>query len=180
MGAKKRGGRGALRSGRTPLVILIKYRKKLESSEATRVAMTTKHKGVVDGLKIKEKLALAAATTSSKVVDTATKQTILSKTDRIREMRKELQEQSKQLREGKYAQEKVLKLTNELDSLIREKGDWTKKQSALIRTNKTLEKKVDDQVGAKYSHLQKMAEFAMKTKQIALDQTVQKQSHVAK
>jgi hypothetical protein len=49
---------------------------KLESSEATRLAANKKRKGEIDGLKIEEKAALRAASTSSKLVGDASRDSV--------------------------------------------------------------------------------------------------------
>jgi hypothetical protein len=72
---------------------------KFESSEATRLAANKKHKGDTGGLKVKEKVALSATSTSSKLVGDASRDLIGSKADKIREMRKQISDLSKDVKD---------------------------------------------------------------------------------
>jgi hypothetical protein len=59
------------------------WRGKFESSEASCLATSKKHKGEIDSLKIKEKEGLWAASTSSKLVGNASRELIGSNADKI-------------------------------------------------------------------------------------------------
>jgi hypothetical protein len=80
---------------------------KFESFEATRLAANKKHKGEIDGLKIQEKASLRAASTSSKLVGDASRELIGSKADKIREMRKQISDLSKDVKDSNALQTKV-------------------------------------------------------------------------
>jgi hypothetical protein len=77
-------------------------KRKLESSEATRIAAgKKKYKGEIGGLKIKEKAALDAASTSSKLVDDTTEEVIGMKARKLVDMRKQITDLLKELLNGK-------------------------------------------------------------------------------
>jgi hypothetical protein len=108
---------------------------KLEASEATRIAASKKHKSEIEGLKIMEKSALDAASTSSKLVDDTLKEVIGSKADKIREMRRQISDLTKEVKDGKALQVKVGRLKSEVEILTKEKSALFQEKSSLS-TNK--------------------------------------------
>jgi hypothetical protein len=108
----------------------------LESCNATRVGECLKLKGQIAGLKIKERLAKGAKLTSSKIVDHAKKQIIGSNASCIRDMRKEIYDLQKQVKETKALQGKVNRLKADIFRLVQEKN-------ALVTTHSSISKEVN-------------------------------------
>jgi hypothetical protein len=104
---------------------------KLEASKASRIAASKKHKGEIEGLKIKEKSALDAASTSSKLVDDATKEVLGSKAEKIREMRKQISDLTTEAKDGRTLRLKFHRLKSDIEILNKEK-------SALFQDNSSL------------------------------------------
>ena len=150
-------------------------KRKLDSSEATRLAAKKKYKGEVSALKIKEKAALDAASTSSKLVDDTTKEVIGTKARTILDMRKQITELLKEVKTGKAFQLKADRWKGEIDALVSEKNAWKDERKSLSTSNKSLKKLVNDQLEAKYKHQQRMAELALEVKQVALASAKHKQ-----
>jgi hypothetical protein len=155
-----------------------RLRERIQTCNATRLATAKKLKGQLDGMKIKEQSAVDAASTSSKIVDDATKEAIGTKSERIRDQRKEISDLKKQVNNSKALQEKVDRLKADVNALITEKNAWKKERQALSRDVKSLKTKVSDQAGAKYAHQQKMAEIALEGKHVVLEQGKQKQANL--
>jgi hypothetical protein len=149
-------------------------KRKLESSEATRIADGKKHKGEISASKIKEKAALDAASTSSKLVDVATKEVIGTKAKKIIDMRKQINDLQKEIKNGKTLQGKADRLKAEVDALVDERAAWKAEKKTLSSSNKSLTKQANLQLDARYKHQQRMAELNLEVKQVALEQSKQK------
>jgi hypothetical protein len=145
--------------------------------EATRVASCKKLRGEISLLKLKETAAVTAASTSSKILDDASKEVIVSKSKCIRDLRKQVAEQLKTISNGKALQAKVDRLKAELEAFVKEKSAWTKEKKRVSKSNLSLEKKLDRQTTAKHAHQQKMAEIALDGKRLGLEQSKQRQVH---
>jgi hypothetical protein len=146
----------------------------LESCNAAGVGACKKLKGEIAGLKIKEKFARDAQLTSSKIVDDARKQIIGSKANCIRDLRKEIFDLKKEVNETKALKGKVDRLKADILHLVQEKNAWVTTRSSISKEVNSLRKKINDQVLAKYAHQQKMAEIALKGKEILLAQEKQR------
>jgi hypothetical protein len=123
-------------------------------------------------------LALEAASTSSKIVDDATKEAIGTKANCIRDMRKEILHLKKQVRDNKGLERQVSRLNSDIVALVKEKSEWKSLHQNVTKEVKLLNKKVNDQTDAKYAHQQKMAEIALKGKQATLTQGQQNILHL--
>jgi hypothetical protein len=142
--------------------------------EATRVASCKKLRGEISPLKLKETAAVTAASTSSKILDHASKEVISSKSECIRDLRKQIAEQLKMISNGKALQQgKVDRLKAKLEAFVKEKSAWTKEKKRVSKSNLSLEKNLDRQTTAKYAHQQKMAEIALDGKRVGLEQSKQ-------
>jgi hypothetical protein len=126
-------------------------------------------------LKLKETAAVTAASTSSKILDDASEEVIISKSKCIRDLRKQVAEQLKAISNGKALQGKVDRLKAELEAFLKEKSAWTKEKKRVSKSNLSLEKKLDRQTTAKCAHHQKMAEIALDGKRVGLEQSKQRQ-----
>jgi hypothetical protein len=113
----------------------------LESSNATRVGACKKLKGEIAGLKIKEKLARDAKLTSSKIVDDARKQIFGSKANCIRDLRKEVSDLQKQVKDTKALEGKVDRLKADILRLVQEKNAWVTTRSSISKEVNSLKKK---------------------------------------
>jgi hypothetical protein len=145
--------------------------------EATRAASCKKLRGEISLLKLKETAAVTAASTSSKILDDASKEVIVSKSKCIRDLRKQVAEQLKTISNGKALQGKVDRLKAELEAIVKEKSAWTKEKNRVSKSNLSLEKMLDRQTTAKHAHQQKMAEIALDGKRLGLEQSKQRQAH---
>jgi vacuolar-type H+-ATPase subunit H len=143
---------------------------RLQSCDASHLAAIKRLKGQITGLKIKEKLALEAASTSSKIVDDATKEAIGTKADCIRDTRKAILDLKKQVRDSKGLERQVSRLNSDIVALVKEKSEWKSLHQNLTKEVKLLNKKVNDQTDDKYVHQQKMADITLKGKQVTLAQ----------
>jgi hypothetical protein len=139
--------------------------------EATRVASCKKLRGEISPLKLKETAAVAAASTSSKNLDDASKEVIVSKSKCIPDLRKQVAEQLNTISNGKALQGKVDRLKAELEALVKEKSAWTKEKKRVSKSNQ-----LDGQTTAKCAHQQKMAEIALNGKRVGLEQSKQRQA----
>jgi hypothetical protein len=153
---------------------IAKLKTKLEKSEATRVACGIKLRGEISGLKLKETAAVTAASTSSKILGDASKEVISTKSECIRDLRKQISEQLKAISDGKALQGKVDRLKAEVEGFVVEKTLWTKEKKSITKSNESLEKKLDLQITAKFAHQQKMAEIALDGKRVGLEQSKQR------
>jgi hypothetical protein len=147
---------------------------KLESSDATRAAVIKKYKSEIAALRITQKAALQASITSSKQIDAASKQSLATKSDTIRGLRKDILDKARVLKDGAALQSKVSKLNDDFTSLTKEKNDWIRLKTVLNKTIKTLEAKVNDQADAKYAHQLNMAEVSLKARQVSLEMSIQR------
>jgi hypothetical protein len=147
---------------------------RLQSSDASHIAAIKRLKGHIAGLKIREKSALEAASTSSKIVDDATKEVIGNKAGCIRDLRKEIVSLQKQIRDGSGLERQVSRLNSDIIALVKEKSELKTLHQNATKEVKLLNKKVNDQTDAKYAHQQKMAEIALEGKQVTLAQGRQK------
>jgi hypothetical protein len=139
----------------------------LQSANANHRAATKKLRADIQGLKTKEKSVLNAVSTSTKLVDG-------TKADCIRGLRKQISDLLKEVKDGKALRGKVDRLNADVNMLVQEKSAWTKDKQNITRESKVLKKKVDDQMSAKFAHLQRMAELTLKGKEVVLAQGKQK------
>jgi hypothetical protein len=146
----------------------------LESCNATRVGECMKLKGKIAELKIKERLAKGAKLTSFKIVDDVKKQIIGSNANCIQELRKEIYDLQKQVKETKALEGKVDRLKADILRLVQEKNTWVTTHSSISKEVNSLRKIIYDQVLAKYAHQQKMAKIALKGKEVLLAQGQQR------
>jgi hypothetical protein len=109
-----------------------------------------------------------AASTSSKIVDDATKEAIGTKAECIRNMKKEILHLKIQVRDSKGLEGKVSWLNSNIVALVKEKSEWKSLHQNLTKKVKYLNKKVNDQTDAKYAHQQKMTKIALKGKEVTL------------
>jgi uncharacterized protein (DUF849 family) len=104
----------------------------------------------------------------------AAKQSLSSKSDTIRGLRKDILDKARVLKDGIALQFKVAKFNDDLNSITKEKNDRMRLKTVLNKTIKTLEAKVNDQAEAKYAHQLKMAEVSLKAKQVTLEMSIQR------
>jgi len=150
-------------------------KRKCDTANANRRSQCKKLKADISVLELKETSALSVATTSSKIVDGATKGVIREKSTFIRKLQKEVAEQLVAIEKGKVVKENLALLKVKAQDLKEHNTELEKEIKKISKNNDSLSKKIDDQVGAKYAHQLRMAEIKLEAKQVGLDSTKHRQ-----
>ena len=150
-------------------------KRKYDTSQANRLAQCKKLKADISVLQLKGTSALNVASTSSKIVDEATKEVIRDKSDFIRKLQRQAVELQGVINNGKVVKENFDLLKVEQKALKKKVTKLDKENKKLSKSNDALSKQVDDQVAAKYVHQQRMAEIKLEAKQVGLNSTKHRQ-----
>ena len=156
------------------------YKNSMEATVEALKRNVSDCNGQIDSLSFKEKMATDAAITASKLVDNTSAQVIDSNCSIIRGLRKANNAQAVKLLAANTVAQNYQRLKEEQETWGAEKKLLLKLNTALNKTKATQDAIVAEQTQLKAKHRLEIANVALETKRVSLQQTLLKQQNAEK